>query len=306
MRCEREPVVGRPRAATGALALAQAAVLGLLGAGACKREAPRAPDAGAERDEEIRPVYPLDGLAPLPVAARYCEAVRELPRRRREACCPGAPTYAPTAECARMLSSALRSGALALEPSDVDRCAAAVAAETAGCAWVTSVGTPTTAACLGIIRGARRSGAGCRSSLECAEGLRCHGLGATQAGRCGPPLEARAACNLAIDALATMTGQDDLEQRHPACAGACIGRRCVDAVPAGGACRASPACGTGAHCIAGRCSAGPLPGPGQPCTDACAAGARCTDGRCAPLPARAGPDCPSFPSSRPEPRGGSR
>jgi hypothetical protein len=187
---------------------------------------------------------------------------------------------APTAECVRTLSSALRSGAVALDAAEVDDCAAAAAKETEGCDWVTSTGSPTPAACLGILRGKLEEGALCRSNLECTEGLRCRGLGATRPGKCAPPLPAARMCNVSTDSLAAFTGQDDFDRHHPECAGYCVRRQCTDAVAPGAACAASVECGPGARCVAGKCSSGPPPAPGEACTDACAAGSRCWRGKC--------------------------
>ncbi len=263
-----------------AAASASAAPAGSAAASADPTERPE----GAGGD--IRPVYPIDNLPALPLAERLCEAVRDTPLQRRDQCCSKSGAFAPTAECARTLSSALRSGAVALEAADVDACVAAVDKETTGCDWVTSVGSPTVAACLGIVKGTVKEGALCRSNLECAEGMRCRALGATRPGKCEPPLPEGRMCNIATDSLAVFTGQDDLDRHHPECAGYCVRKQCVAAVALGAACTASYACGPAAHCVAGKCSSGPLPEPGQPCTDACAAGARCWKGKC--LAAKAG------------------
>ena len=157
------------------------------------------------------------------LAEEYCNAVKETVRKRRGECCPRVGAMALTGECTRTLSSALRSGAVTLEKADVDACAAAFVAYTTGCDWVTSTGEPTVPACLGIIKGTLKDGAVCRSSLECEEGLRCQGLGATRPGRCAPPL-ARGYCNIATDSLATFTSQTDVDRRHPECTGVCSRR----------------------------------------------------------------------------------
>src|SRR5262249_19067076 len=149
----------------------------------------------------VRPVYPIDNKPPLPEAERYCNAVRELPKKRRQECCPKAGLWAPTGECIRTLSAALRSGAVTLDAAALHGCRGAVTQETEGCDWVTSVGGPTTPACLGIIKGTLKEGAVCRSNLECEEGTRCRGLGATRPGRCAPPLPKLGPCNIATDSL---------------------------------------------------------------------------------------------------------
>jgi hypothetical protein len=277
----------------GALALAMAACKGKDADASAPADAGIGPADAApaepEDDDEVRPVYPIDDKPPMPQAVRYCEATRGLPRKRREACCPSMRAYAPTDQCVRTLSSALRSGAVTVDAAAIDACVAAVAKDTEGCDWVTSTGTPTSPACLGILKGALKEGASCRSNLECEEGMRCLGLGATKPGKCAAPLAARSVCNLATDPLAVFTGQEDYDRRHPECAGACRVRQCVDAVPVGGACTASDACGPKGWCVAGKCAAS-APLGGERCTDACGAGARCVKGTCV-APKGAGEAC---------------
>jgi hypothetical protein len=240
-----------------------------------------APRASTESGgDDLRPVYPIDNSPPLPLAESYCAAVRETPKKRREACCPGLSTFAPTSECVRTLSAALRSGAVALETADVDACTAAANRETTGCDWVTSVESKTPRACAGIIKGKLKDGARCRSNLECEEGLRCRALGATRAGKCSAPLPSQRVCNISTDTLAALTGQDDLDRHHPECEGYCMSRQCTAAKALGAACVASPECGPKARCIAGKCSDAPAPPVGKPCTDECADGARCVKGTC--------------------------
>lgn len=283
------------------IAFAVLAGAGVLGAASCSDKKPDAapgPSASASATasaaasasaaeapaaDRIQPVYPIDNQPPLPLAERYCNTVRGIPEKRRDACCPSIGVPSPTGECIRTLSSALRSGAVTLDAADLDACAAAVTRETAGCDWVTSVGSPTVAACLGILKGTLKEGARCRSNLECEEGMRCRGLGATRPGKCGPPLPARSICNIATDSLAVFAGQDDYERHHPECAGHCARKHCFDAVAVGAACAASHECGPKARCVAGKCAEGPLPAAGQACTDVCAAGARCSKGKCVAL-----------------------
>jgi hypothetical protein len=292
---------GRGNGRLSAIAVAVLACGGGLGAASCKDKAPSdaaaasasavasaaasatasaaaAPERGG--NDDVGPVYPIDNQPPLPLAQRYCEVVQENPNKRREACCPSMPGFVPVAECVRTLSSALRSGAVTIDAAALDACAAAVAKETAGCDWVTSVGAPTIPACLGIIKGTIKEGARCRSNLECDEGMRCRSLGATHPGKCMPPLPERRMCNISTDSLAAFTGQDDFERRHPECAGYCLRKQCVEAIAVGGSCTASVQCGPKGRCVAGKCSDGAPPGPGQGCTDVCAAGARCSSGKC--------------------------
>jgi hypothetical protein len=273
---------GKDRAGTAPSASASAPV--------ASASATAAPSATAGGGDDVKPVYRVDGLPPLPLAEKYCDAVRDTPRKRREACCPGAGIFAPTAECTRTLSSALRSGAVTLDAAAVEACAAAVTKDTEGCDWVSSVGAPTVEACLGIVHGTLKDGAVCRSNLECEEGLRCHGLGATRPGKCGAPSTSKRMCNIATDSLASFTGQDDMERHHPECAGQCVRRQCLDAVAPGGACKASVECGPKGACVAGKCAEGPRPGVGEACSDACGGGARCVKGKCA-MPKAGGEVC---------------
>jgi hypothetical protein len=245
--------------------------------------------SAGQDDDAVRPVYPIDDKPPLPQAIRYCEVVQDRVKKRREACCPGAPSFALTAECVRTLSVALRAGTVALADADLDACERAVNAETAGCDWVTSVGTPTAAGCLGILHGTVKAGGACRSSLECADGAFCAGLGATRGGRCAAPSPARSICGTGTDSLAAFTGQDDSGRRHPECAGYCASRQCRDAVAVGEACTTAVACGPGARCIGGKCSTGDLPAAGKACTEVCAPGARCVKGTCAATKAEGEP-----------------
>jgi hypothetical protein len=289
--------IGRKLVALGVVALAAASCKSKDAASGVDA-GPPAPDAAAAAqadesdDDEVRPVYPIDGLPPVPLAQRYCEATREVARKRREECCPSMRAYAPTDQCVRTLSSALRSGAVTVEESAIDACASAVARATAGCDWVTSTGTPTDSACLGILQGTLKEGATCRSNLECEEGMRCIGLGATKPGRCAAHLAARSVCNLATDSLAVFTGQDDYDRHHPECAGYCRLRQCMDATAIGARCATSAECGAKAWCVAGACKTA-LPSAGEACTDACANGARCAKGICQPIEPRR--ECPSFP-----------
>jgi hypothetical protein len=233
-----------------------------------------------ESDDEVQAVYPVDKQPPDPFAERYCDAVQEGPRKRREACCPDIGAFAPTAECVRTLSAALRAGAVSIDPAGLDACRTAVEVATSGCDWVRPVGgAPAVPACLGIIRGNVKEGARCRSSLECEGELRCRGLGATHAGKCARADDAHY-CNVSADSLAAWTEQKDIDRRHPDCAGYCVSGRCAPAAAPGAPCTDSVQCGTKAWCIAGKCAEGPLPGPGAACTDLCAEGSRCAKGKC--------------------------
>jgi hypothetical protein len=279
----------------------RATVIPLVAFGAllgCKDSAPPAaalPDAAAPsastapsaqpvpRDDEgdrdqVQPVYPYDKQPPLPLAERYCNGVKEAVKKRREECCPNTGAFAMTSECIRTLSIALRTGAVKLDEAELEACLGAVKKETEGCDWMTSVGTPTTPACLGVLKGTLKEAAVCRSNLECEEGLRCRGLTATHPGRCALPLQA-GPCNISTDSLASFSGQDDVDRRHPECVGTCVRRQCIG-VASNAACVGSYQCGPKGYCVSGKCVEGPPPSVGQPCTDACAPGARCAKGKC--------------------------
>lgn len=277
----------------------------LLGALACGQEPTRAEgvtttggaatttSATAKTEVEPafpEPVYPRTNEAPEPLAVRFCDALHALPAKKKAECCGGEAGITMAGECARILSYALRSKAIVLDPADVERCAEASAKAHEGCDWVTPLSARAPAACVGIVKGAMKEGDRCRSSLECEEGLRCHGVAASDTGRCGKPKVA-GACSRGIDTLASHTRQTDVERKHPECAGHCNGRRCEADVPLGGACAASLECGEGRRCVEKRCSDAPLPGPGEACFQGvCANDARCVSGACA-APKKNGEAC---------------
>jgi hypothetical protein len=254
--------------------------------GTTSRAAPATSSGPAEAraDDDLRPVYPLDAGLPDPLAQRYCDAVYDQPVRRMSECC--GPVHGAAAEmsgqCVRVLTAALASRAVSVDGAAVDRCVEAMQQATAGCDWVTpsaSVAVPP--ACDGAIHGALGEKARCRSSLECAPGLRCQGLSTIDMGTCGAPKAAGHACNLAVDTLAAMARQDRYDRAHPECAGYCAGRRCEASLAEGAACKADVQCGKG-RCAEGRCASSPPPEAGGPCaTSACAFGLRCVQGRCA-------------------------
>jgi hypothetical protein len=231
--------------------------------------------------DDLRPVYPVDAGPPDPAAQRFCDAVYALPGRRRAECCGGKPGLEEglAGQCVRVLTYAIGSRALTVAAADIDRCVEAMTQATSGCDWVKPYGLPPVPpACLGLLHGALGPKAQCRSSLECADGMRCRGLSTIDLGRCGPPA-AQGACAVANDMLATFTRQDDLERAHPECEGACVGHRCAPALAEGVACVADAQCGKG-RCVAGKCSSAPPAGVGEPCGE-CAHGLRCLAGKCA-------------------------
>jgi hypothetical protein len=208
---------------------------------ACTRTRQEVPPAGSEAlgdsgpsaahhsedDESVRPVYPLDGVSSDPAAVRLCAALQERPQTRLAECRATTPGVLMTRECIRTLSAALHLGAVSLEVTDVDRCADAADRALAGCAWADRGAPEPPAECEGIVHGALAAGARCRSSLECLDGLRCHGAGPTSAGQCGPPRDDGSTCGGSVDTLAVYVRQDHYDARHPECRGWCSGRKCM-------------------------------------------------------------------------------
>lgn len=244
-------------------------------AGAAAAGAPDLPP-----DEEVKPVYPPLAGAASPLAQKLCTALQDLPHARRAACCSAQKGLVFTDLCTQTLSSALQGGALSLDPARVDACAAAQARAYDGCGWVGQWSVPLPAECANLFQGLRKSGAPCRSSLECADGLRCAGVGPTQAGRCGPPRGDGEGCLGSVDALAVYT-QQDLEQHHRECAGYCGHRRCEPVLARGASCVMSRACAAGLHCDGDHCVSGAEAREGERCVgDSCAAGLRCVADVC--------------------------
>ena len=185
------------------------------------------PARTAEDDESVRSVYPLDTSAPDPAVVRLCVALQARPQTRLAECRATTPGVLVTSECVRTLGAALHSGAATLDIAGVDRCVDATDRALAGCAWVGHGVPEPPSDCEGVVRGALATGSRCRSSLECLDGLRCHGVGPTTAGRCGPPHDDGAACGGSVDSLAVYARQNHYDARHPECQGWCSGRKCA-------------------------------------------------------------------------------
>ena len=228
-------------------------------------------------------MYPLDAAAPDPIAERLCTALQEMPVKRQAACCSAAPGVLATSECVRMLSAALHFGAVTLPPADVDTCVAAMDRVFTGCDWVGPNTPQPPAECQGIIRGTLDDGARCRSSLECKDGLRCQGVGPTDAGKCAAPRDDGSGCGASVDALATYARQNRYEAQHPECKGFCERHRCTPAFAVSAACRIDVQCGAGHACAGGKCASAPgdavARGPvRKPAGEACTTDAECTGG----------------------------
>lgn len=250
----------------------------LLFAGACRCSKAPTENSG---EEAVEPVYGGAAKTPDPRARELCQALHALPAERRAACCGGAPGQTLVAECARMLSLALASGNVELDARRTAACLADQHSAFAGCGWVGPSAPPLPEVCQGLTVGKLDSGGRCRSSLECRDGLRCRGLGPTQAGVCDAPGAPTTACELGVDPLAVYLIQDS--RNHPECAGTCLRRTCITAVAAGEACSYGGQCGPDAHCAAGHCAPGRFAKDGEPCSvGACAPGSVCHDGSCVP------------------------
>jgi hypothetical protein len=239
---------------------------------------PSASDAGAAEADDVSPVYPTSSRAVDPVAVRFCTAIHEVPEARRAACCAEAPGVVFTGECVRTLSFAMASGAVTVDPAAVDRCVAAVDAAYAGCDWPGPFAPPVPAACEGILVGTLASGARCRSSLECAGGLRCAGVGPTTMGRCAAARADGERCGGSADALASSTRQSDLDAQHPECAGFCQRAKCAPIARIGAECTHPAQCGRGASCTAGKCAPAASVASRKPAGAACANDFECRGG----------------------------
>lgn len=170
----------------------------------------------------IHPIYLKTPASPL--AERICHIVQRFPREQR-AQCSGEPLGVVfDAECTRMLSAALASGAVKLAEGLDGRCVNATYARYATCEFMQHASLPPLAACADLWQGQLAAGGVCRSSLECGPGLYCHGVGPTQPGVCGAPKPTGARCGMAIDALASYVPHN--ESDHPECTGNCGQGRC--------------------------------------------------------------------------------
>lgn len=236
---------------------------------------------GPPPEVELKAVYEGFEGPPLPLAAKLCAALYDLPEARRAACCQGRPASGLGGECVRVVSAALRSGGVRLDEAGVERCRAAQARAHEGCSWVGQWHPPLPAECDGLFEGSRKDGELCRSSLECAGGSHCLGGGPMDAGRCGPPRGAGDACLTAVDPLASYARQNP-EARHRECQGFCGHRKCQPIAAPGSACSIAPECPPGQHCDGKTCVAPAFASRGQRCVGgACAPGLRCLGGSCA-------------------------
>ncbi len=252
----------------------------------CSKPPPPPPPPPVEpSSDDVRPVYADKGGAVDPIAQALCAAVQGTTLAKKGACCGMPPVVSPfVRQCEVAVSSSMQAGAVKLDAAKISSCQAAVDAATQGCAWVGPISLQPPSSCEALFTGTLAAGASCRSSLECAGGLRCHGVGPTDKGTCGAPLQDGSDCARAVDALAAYAVQSDVDVTHPECAGACMRGKCRPIVALGGPCASSVECGKASRCAAGKCVEGKTAPLGGACSDGgCEPGARCASGTCTAL-----------------------
>lgn len=245
--------------------------------------------ASGKNSDEVKPVYP--DVPPDALATKLCNALHGTESRRRRECC-NTPDAGVTAaegvaiECARNVSAALKLQSITIAPADVEACGAAMERTFSGCDWVGPLPPPVAHECQGVVHGKLADGAVCRSTLECGEGLVCHGVGPTTTGKCGAVHKDGEHCSRSADVLVTYARQDDVDETKPQCTGVCLRGRCVAKMKTGEACESSDQCEYGAFCRNGKCSQAPAKagercGVAAPCDPslACLPSARCGPAR---------------------------
>lgn len=277
--CSKKTPPPAPTAAGGAAASGAAS-----GGAAPAGEAAASEDAAAaaaQPEEELKAVYADFAGPPAPLAQKLCGALYDLPVARRAACCGGKPGSTLGGECVKIVSAALRSGGVQLDAAGVDRCVLAQEKAHDGCSWVGQYHPPLPAECDGLLSGHRAKDEVCRSSLECANGLRCLGAGPMDKGRCGPPRGDGQPCLTSVDPLAVFA-RESLDAHHPECSGYCGHRKCEPIAAPGAACSIAPECPPGQHCDGKKCAPGDVAALGASCAGGtCAPGSRCIHGQCA-------------------------
>ncbi len=160
---------------------------------------------------------------------RLCRTFDELPRTRRAECAHERPGVTVVAQCEKSLSDSLSTGALQLVSApQVDRCIQDWTQRYRTCDFTQSASLPQVETCRALFQGTLPSGATCRSSSECADGLHCDGSGPTDSGRCLPPRQSGQVCGLSVDGLTSYV-PDGTTTEHPECAGECVNGRCGEA-----------------------------------------------------------------------------
>jgi len=245
--------------------------------------------------------------APDPLAKGLCDAIHGLPARRKSECCsnPAAPSHLAEL-CTRELAAALRRGGVTIDASGLERCTKEAAEGLAGCGWVAPLPPKPPASRASLIVGKITSGASCRSSLECGDGLHCRGASTDRAGVCAPPSPPGGRCAAPVDNLAAFTGLQG-DERHRECEGLCLKGQCLSRVAKGAPCPSSALCAPGLHCSAGHCAEPKKLAVGATCErhGDCAEGAYCAAGTCATTkrtgePCSALAECGGFACERPQ------
>lgn len=213
-------------------------------------------------------------------AALLCEALHDLPARRKQECC-GAQVASLAALCTSALTESLSKSRASIDSDAIARCGKVSARQLVGCNWVGPLQPELPAACTGLIVGHVERGATCQSSLECRDGLYCQGLSPLGAGICALPARAGARCEIPADNLAAYA-RADADARHPSCDGVCLRGRCLAKLPEGGTCSSAAHCADGRNCIGGQCRNAPLQALDAVCasTAECSSGNSCIDQRC--------------------------
>jgi hypothetical protein len=263
------------------------AVLLLLGA--CGRAPESAAPAPTTAAPAVAPAIEVS-TTERSLIEQVCATLHALPNARKKDCC-GHDATDLSAVCVATLSAALPQGGIALKPQAIAACASASAASLTGCNWVTPLLPEPPAACTGVVTGSLDVGASCQSSLACADGQYCRGMGPGIAGRCAQSEPAGGACETPNDNLASMLRAQD-DPKHRSCQGLCLRGRCLAVAQEGGQCVSTAFCADGLSCVAGLCSSQTLSQAGAACdaSNACAAGLICGSGHCA-APKIAGASC---------------
>jgi hypothetical protein len=264
-----------------------AASVALLMLAACPKHNEGATDGGAPMDASVQApaatIYPLDAGPPDPLATKLCHALQDVPASRHAECCGDAKSFVFVTQCEVLLSAALHAKAVMLAPADVDTCATAIDQQTVGCDWVSRNAPSPPKECLGIVHGTSTAGARCRSTLECADGGRCVGVGPNRVGTCGATPKDDDKCGGTVDSLATYVRDITVDTAHPECTGYCKRSKCAPATALGEACTFNEQCGAHKFCAAGKCRTDPSK-IGEACVGAvCEPGAACIDMKCSPL-----------------------
>jgi hypothetical protein len=225
-----------------------------------------------------------------PLAVQLCDALHALPASRKLECCGGTAGNL-AAVCATEVGAALQRKAVQIDEAALKKCAADTAHELEGCAWVTPLLPRLPPSCERLVEGTLKSGATCRSALECGAGLYCRGVTPTGAGVCAEPAAVGSRCENPADNLVSFVRAKD-DARHPSCRGVCLKGQCLARIDEGGACPSTAACVAGLNCIGGHCTTHALPALGEACsgTSECGDAAVCVDAKCS-KPKDAGASC---------------